>query len=331
MTIETTKTQEKLDIVKHYYTPFHFDPSAEEENELYIQKLIHHLLQLQYHIKINKLNLEDLKDLFESIIVDEFGFTLLLVITTISFEDIMKIMDVICSCTDEKVSKMTNKDLWYNIKYSETAFSKPQIIKLLKNSYFRNCIMNMIYGARSDPFFIAKLPSFRLNKFDPKKLEEFPLIPESALDSLIRVALLGSYSAKKKHNAERILGERLKLAKIPYQTGALEGVNNPTGRTMDFCIPDKKNPVVIIESSVVTTTGSSQGDKAKAEIGMTKNIKEAYPSAKFYGMIDGIGWIRRIKDLERLVQAFDDVFTMNPVQIDRLVNNLVEMGLVNDE
>jgi len=58
-------------------------------------------------------------------------------------------------------------------------------------------------------------------------------------------------------------------------------------------------------------------------------IKEYYPSAKFVGFVDGIGWLVRDKDMERIVSAFDDVFTFSEVDMLKF-KNLLKETLLND-
>lgn len=73
----------------------------------------------------------------------------------------------------------------------------------------------------------------------------------------------------------------------------------------------------------MTTTSSGQGDKSKTEISVSSLIKEYYPNAKFIGFIDGIGWYVRIKDLERMVVAYEDVFTFHKDELQRFEQLLI--------
>jgi len=86
---------------------------------------------------------------------------------------------------------------------------------------------------------------------------------------------------------------------------------------MDFIIPNKKNPLIIAESSFLVTTSSGQGDKSKTEISIDSLIKEHYPEASFIGFIDGIGWYVRKGDLRRMVTAYEDVFTFHNDELKR--------------
>ena len=96
-------------------------------------------------------------------------------------------------------------------------------------------------------------------------------------------------------------------------------------RTMDFIIPDKKNPQLIVESSFVTTTASGQGDKAKTEIAIGRLLKEYYPKAKFVGFVDGIGWSVRPGDLERMNSAYDYTYTFHKDDLNSFKNLLNEV------
>jgi len=107
---------------------------------------------------------------------------------------------------------------------------------------------------------------------------------------------------------------------IPFETGDLTElfVNEPVAkRTMDFIIPSKNSPKVIIESSFLVTTTSNQGDKSKTESYIRTLIAKYYPKAKFIGFVDGIGWYVRKSDLRRMVGAYDDVFTFHEDELAR--------------
>ncbi|WP_221407667.1 DpnII family type II restriction endonuclease [Thermoflexibacter ruber] len=108
--------------------------------------------------------------------------------------------------------------------------------------------------------------------------------------------------------------------KIPFEKGDLEELFKhkfDEKRTMDFILPSKANPQIIIESSFLVTTSSGQGDKSKTEGNIKKLIERYYPQAKFIGFVDGIGWYVRQGDLKRMVTAFDEVFTFHKDEIER--------------
>jgi hypothetical protein len=316
--------QEKVDTVMNYNTLFYYDEESEEEYEHYIQSLVFKSLDVQEDIKDGK----EVKNVFENLLQQEDGIKILLAITSISFEDLLKYIDIISVIDDADVIAMTYRNMWHS-NGDEVNWSSSKINKLLKsNQHFRKCIINLIYSARKNDFFRKVIPQFKLEKFNSIRLEEFSGIPSSALDTLLRYKEGGSYAAKKQNNGENIISSLISDIGWEYETGDLKklyDIKQTNKRTMDFMCPNKQNPIVIIESSVVTTTSSAQGDKAKAEIGMKENIKKHYPNARFYGIIDGIGWRRRKQDLTRMAEPFDDVFTLHPVQIERLKTSMRQL------
>ncbi|EOC4235711.1 DpnII family type II restriction endonuclease [Campylobacter jejuni] len=185
------------------------------------------------------------------------------------------------------------------------------------NRDFANGLINLFFKGSSNPFLAKTLPLFELNKLNFLKIN---FEPTSMLDTLIRYRQKGSYSGAMENNPETTIKEILSACNILFESGDLPLLSkneNLSKRTMDFIIPNKDNPKIIIESSFLSTTSSGQGDKAKTEIIVGKLIKEYYPNAKFIGFIDGIGWYARKQDLKRMVEAYDMVFTFRIDELER--------------
>lgn len=147
------------------------------------------------------------------------------------------------------------------------------------------------------------------------------------IDTLIRYKEKGSYSGMSERNPERLIEDLWKDLNITFDKGDLgELINNAPDkkRRMDFIIPTKLNPKIVVESSFLVTTSSGQGDKSKTEISIDSLIKEHYPDAKFVGFIDGIGWYVRKGDLKRMVQAYYDVFTYHKDEVNRFRQLVIE-------
>lgn len=146
------------------------------------------------------------------------------------------------------------------------------------------------------------------------------------IDSLIRYRQKGSYSGAMGNNPESCVKQILNSLNISFESGDLPLLSAKLNkRTMDFIIPNKQTPQIIIESSFLSTTSSGQGDKAKTELAVAKLIKKYYPKAKFYGFIDGIGWYVRKQDLKRMVEAYEDVFTFRNDELERFTNHIKDI------
>ncbi len=221
---------------------------------------------------------------------------------------------------DEELSKLLYKDQWSEkengVELKE--WSDKKIANLLKeNIYFRKGIVSLFFEGATTSILARMLPLFELKKLSISKLKfEVPAI----IDTLVRYKEKGSYSGQAENNPEHFIAEILREEGIAFEKGDLTELfkNEPIEkRTMDFIIPNKKAPKLIIEISFLVTTSSGQGDKSKTEGNIKKLISKYYKKAKFIGFVDGIGWYVRKKDLMRMVAAYDDVFTFHSDEIER--------------
>ena len=315
---------EKYQTVIEKNTFYFFNPVFEEKYEDYLNSIKETLLVLK-----NEIENEGLKKVqFERLIGEkENGLRALLALTGFSNEYLKRLTTVIRVVNNPELSRLVSKDKWCEDETIETIkeWSDEKIQKMLTtNEYFRKGIVNIFFEGSTIPFLSNTIPLFELKKLSISKLKfDIP----SMIDTLIRYKEKGSYSGMKEKNPETLIETLLDGLNIPFERGDLSELieNAPaTKRTMDFIIPSKKNPRIIVESSFLVTTSSGQGDKSKAEISIDLLIKEHYPKAKFIGFIDGIGWYVRKGDLKRMVAAYEDVFTFHKEELKRFEKLLID-------
>ena len=298
-------------------TFYFYNPVFQEKYESYINSLKETLLVLKNKIETDGLK----KEFFEALLLDkENGLRALLALTGFANESLKRLLTVVRVADNKELSKLLYKDKWAK---KENGIELPEwgdtkIIKLLKdNSDFRKGIVNLFFEGSTIPFLAQTLPLFELKKLSISKLKfEIPAM----IDTLVRYKEKGSYSGKAENNPEGLLAMLIDECKLTYEKGDLTELfkrERVAKRTMDFIIPDKKNPKIIIESSFLVTTSSGQGDKSKTEGTIKKLIDKYYPKAKFIGFVDGIGWYVRKGDLMRMVTAYDDVFTFHKDEVER--------------
>jgi hypothetical protein len=305
-------------------TFYFFNSKFEENYEGYINSLKETLLIVK-----NKVETEGLKkEIFEWLLTDkENGLRALLALTGFSNEYLKRLTTIIRIVDNLELNKLVFKEKWYNETSPDNIqeWSDSTILKhIQKNEYFRKGLVNIFFEGASIPFLANTIPLFELKKLSISKLKfEIPEL----IDTLIRYKEKGSYSGIKGNNPETVVAEILDRLGITFETGDLSELitNAPDNkRTMDFIIPNKKNPIIIAESSFLATTSSGQGDKSKTEISIDSLIKEHYPNAIFIGFVDGIGWYVRKGDLKRMVTAYEDVFTFHKDELKRFEKLLIE-------
>lgn len=314
--------QEKFDVVIQRNTFYFYNKKFEESYEGYINSIKETLLVLKNKIQTDGLK----KEIFEELIAKkENGLRALLALTGFSNEYLKRITTIIRVVNNPELNKLVYKEYWPKEKDISDVkeWSDDKISGLIiENEYFRKGIVNIFFEGATIPFLVNTVPLFELKKLSISKLK-FEIA--EMIDTLIRYKEKGSYSGMKENNPEIIIAAILKGLDIPFEQGDLGELiqNAPDNkRTMDFIIPSKKKPQVIIESSYLATTSSGQGDKSKTEISIDVLLKKHYAGAHFWGFVDGIGWYVRKNDLKRMVVAYEDVFTFHPQELTRFEKQL---------
>lgn len=324
-TKSTTESKFKNVIEKNTF--YFFNPQFEEKYEGYLNSLKETLLVVKNDIENRGLK----KEIFENLLQEkENGLRTILALTGFSNETLKRLITITRIVDAPELSRLIYKKQWCKSEDIDDLqeWSDNKIIKLIKdNEHFRKGIVNIFFEGSTIPFLTNTIPLFELKKLSISKLK-FEL-PEM-IDTLIRYKEKGSYSGKKENNPETVIEEILNTLNITFEKGDLRKLieNAPDNkRTMDFIIPNKKNPQLIVESSFLATTSSGQGDKSKTEISIDSLIKTHYPKAKFVGFIDGIGWYVRKGDLKRMVTAYEDVFTFHKEELQRFERLLIDIFL----
>ena len=305
-------------------TFYFFNSKFEEHYEGYINSLKETLLIVK-----NKVETEGLKkEIFEWLLFEkENGLRALLALTGFSNEYLKRLTTIVRIVDNAELNKLVFKEKWYKETNPENIqeWSDSTILgQIQKSEFFRKGIVNIFFEGASIPFLANTIPLFELKKLSISKLKfEIPEL----IDTLIRYKEKGSYSGMKGNNPETIVAEILEKLGVTFEIGDLSELisNAPDNkRTMDFIIPNKKNPIIIAESSFLATTSSGQGDKSKTELSIDTLIKAHYPNAKFIGFVDGIGWYVRKGDLKRMVTAYEDVFTFHKDELQRFEKLIIE-------
>ncbi len=294
-------------------------------NHLFQEKYDAHINAIKETLLVLKNEIEDKglkKEIFDDLLLNNVnGLRAILALTGFANESLKRLITLVRIVNDSTlenklfISKWNTDDLDNIKEYSDSKISS----LIISNSYFRKAIINIFFEGATIPLFVNTLPLFELKKLSISKLR---FDTDSIIDTLVRYKEKGSLSGISENNPEYLLSTILTENGITYEKGDLtELLNNEQiqKRTMDFIIPSKDNPLVIIESSFLVTTSSGQGDKSKTEINVSKLIKKYYPKTKFIGFVDGIGWYVRKNDLKRMVVAYDDVFTFRKDELSRFV------------
>ncbi|MEW6409246.1 MAG: DpnII family type II restriction endonuclease [Nitrospirota bacterium] len=324
MTMHYPSLEEKFNTVISNNTFYFQNVEYEQYYEGHISSIAQNIFLLK-----NRIEREGLKEsvLLEHITEIEDGIEAILTITGFSQESLQRIVSFVRAKGDPALSKLVNKEFWapetiISNDFREWNFDK--IKRLIKeNKKFAEGIVNLFFKGLTIPIIKQIIPLFEFKKLD---INKFSFSIASLVDTIIRYKTKGAYKAAKECNPEIVIEQILTENKLAFEKGKFripEAGNIP--RTMDFIIPDKVSPKLIIECSYSVTTASGMGDKAKTENTVAEYLKKNYPNVIFVGFVDGIGWWVRRGDLRRMVEAYDFVFTFSKDELDRFKGLLLEV------
>lgn len=307
----------KFQTVIEKNTFYFHNPIFQQKYEGHINSLNETLLVLKNNVETHGVR----RELFENLLATkENGLKTLLALTGFANESLKRLITLVRVTNDVELARLLHKDQWAEkTELTDiTEWGDSKISNLIqRNEYFRKGIVNLFFEGASVPFLAKTLPLFEIKKLSISKLKfEMPAL----IDTLIRYKEKGSYSGQAENNPEYLIATILQDQGITFAKGDLPELSKNESvakRTMDFIIPNKQNPKLIIESSFLVTTSSGQGDKSKTEVNIKTLIDRHYPTAQFIGFIDGVGWYVRRGDLRRMVSAYDDVFTYEASEIER--------------
>jgi len=319
-------TTSKIQTILDFNTFFYVDPDFEERFDSQTVTAIANLLA-QTHHKVRQAQ-GPTQQIYEELLQHPLGLRALLALTAFSNELLKRIITVARLKDDTDLNALLYRHDWAITEVENfTEWSSDRIQRLvLENKAFRRGIANLFFGGASNPLLVRILSPFHVKKLGIRKLS---FEPDAMIDTLIRYKESGARTAQGEGNPERVIERLLADMNLAFEAGDLPIFASDEAnrkRTIDFIIPDKQHPRLIIECSYLTTTSSGQGDKAKTEQGVADLIRRHYPQARFVGFIDGVGWLVRRRDLGRMVQAYDDVFTFHEQEIARF-RRVVEEAL----
>jgi hypothetical protein len=320
MTIPYPCLEEKFNTVISKNTFYFQNLEFEEYYEGHIASIAQNIFLFK-----NKIEEKGPKEsvLFEHITEVEDGIDAILTITGFSKESLQRLVTFIRFSGDVALSKLVNKEAWPSEEF-KSEWTLNRIKSLIKtNERFAEGIVNLFFRGSTVPVIKQVLPLFEFKKLD---INKFSFSMESLVDTIIRYKTKGSYKAAKGGNPEVTIEQILSSYKLTFERGKFripEAGNVP--RTMDFIIPNKISPRLIIECSYEVTTASGMGDKAKTEKAVAEYLKLNYPQVMFVGFVDGAGWYVRRGDLKRMVEAYDAVFTFDKEELKKFSSLLEEI------
>jgi len=299
--------EQKFQTVIQKNTFFSRSSEVEEEDEASVTALVQSVLNLRRRVELEGCR----EEIFlEYLRYNPRGLEAILTLTGLSLETLRRVLTIVQDVKPPDLRALLLADEW-RLTEGVREWSLERIQRQAQDDpKFAEGLMNLFFRGGQCQSLQRILPLFEFKKLDICKLS----FSEPALiDTLVRYRVKGSLKAGRIGNPERVIERILAEERVTYERGRLPNVR----RVLDFIVPEKQNPKIVIECSYVVTTSSGMGDKAKTEKEVRRDLNRHYRGTLFFGFVDGIGWYVRKSDLRRIVQAFDDVFTFADTELTR--------------
>lgn len=175
--------------------------------------------------------------------------------------------------------------------------------KIVLDPDFAHTVAVLLIEGKKDEDLSRFVPRYYLDALNYREIKGGAL---AARRTRFKQSMIGTYSARKSHKVERLIGQELiaihEKHGIPFAKGRSRIINTD----IDFAIPNIEDPWVIIMSSFQETTSSGQTNKTRdmlaAHIKVLENNSRNRENRAFVNFVDGGGWLARKRDLQRLVE-----------------------------
>jgi hypothetical protein len=204
--------------------------------------------------------------------------------------------------------------------------------KLVSEPVFAESVAALFFPDQMDSQLRAFIAPFYLHHL---------ALPTDWLDQLVNTdlgkksilrKLTGEYTDLKGDYIEAIIRARLSMVQENYGVSHEKGQVTfmGLGKEVDHAIPSREDPYVLVMSSYMETTSSSQTARANEQRTIYQHIdghNQRYPGQSrriFVNFVDGAGWLTRRSDLKKLHASCHYIVNLNTLdQLEAIICRFV--------
>lgn len=187
--------------------------------------------------------------------------------------------------------------------------------KLKNERDFAERIAYLFIQGRENPLLAKEVAAFYLDQLALPVNWDTLIRDPQLIQNTIRRKLNGEYTDKKGDAVENIIRGYLNDILDKYGLTHAKGQVPLVAKEVDHVIPSIADPYVMIMTSYMETTSSSQTQRANEQRDMyldvqSKNIRYGV-NRVFINFVDGAGWLARRSDLRKLHAGCDYIINLN--------------------
>ncbi len=234
--------------------------------------------------------------------------------------DFLGIMLVLTNLSQEKFLRILSAERFSRQDYGNEWSIDAVHRKIRIEPGFAEKLAALFIEGNNNPLLTKLIAPFYLEQLSLAENWHTIIHDPNLVRKAIRQKLEGEYTDKKGDAIEGLI--RYKLDKIYQQYGVTysKGQVRLLGKEIDHAIPSIADPFVLIMTSYMETTSSSQTTRANEQsemYGVLQAENRRYGiELVFVNFVDGAGWLARRPDLRKLHAGCDYIINLNT--LDRL-------------
>ena len=193
---------------------------------------------------------------------------------------------------------------------------------------FAGRIARLFLEGRNSQVLARQIADFYLAQLSLPENRASVIRDRSVVENVIRRKLAGEYMDRKGEAVESLIRARLEQIRKMYSVGHEHGQVKFLGKEVDHAIPSCEEPFVLIMTSYMETTSSSQTARANEQQAMYQkvigeNVRYGIKRV-FVNIVDGAGWLARRSDLRKLHDGCDYCLNLNALdQMETIICHFV--------
>ncbi|TVR19631.1 MAG: hypothetical protein EA396_12355 [Anaerolineaceae bacterium] len=188
--------------------------------------------------------------------------------------------------------------------------------KLQNEPDFARQVARLFIEGQKNPLLARHVAAFYLKQLALPDDWSDIIRDKNLVQGAVRQKLQGEYNVKKGGMIEQIIREQLDNLTTTYNVSHTKGqVRLVGGKEVDHVLPTLDDPHIMIMSSYMETTSSSQTARANEQREMYLRVQgenQRYGGQRiFINFVDGAGWLARRSDLRKLHASCDYILNLN--------------------
>lgn len=234
--------------------------------------------------------------------------------------DFLGITLSLANLSQEKFLRILSTERFANADYGKEWGIKTIHNKLAREADFAYRIAQLVSEGKHSPLLSQQVAAFYLDQLSLPANWQGLIRDPDYMQNVIRRKLTGEYTDKKGDAVEGIIRRQLDQIAARYGVEHSKGQVRMLGKEVDHLVPPIEEPWVMIMTSYLETTSSTQTVRANEQSEMYGKVqadnRRHGTNRAFVNFVDGAGWLARRSDLRKLYDGCD--YIINLKTLDRL-------------